>query len=88
MSEADAKLGKKARELVRALNDFAALLSIQAPTEMLVGQVEKLNDAVGEVLEMCPEEWWHKSSDWTDPLVQNQARLIEIVLAMQSKSDR
>jgi hypothetical protein len=86
MSESDAKLGEKARILVRALNDFTGLLAVQAPSDMLIAQVDTLDAAVREVLALCPEEWEHGSTNWTDSIMQNQGKLIELVLAMQSRS--
>lgn len=86
MSDSDAKLGEKTRALVRALSDFTALLTVQAPADMLIAQVDSLNESVREVLALCPEEWDHDSTNWTDSIMQNQGKLIELVLAMQSRS--
>lgn len=86
MSESDSKLGEKTRALVRALSDFTALLTVQAPAEMLAAQVDSLNESVRDVLSLCPEEWEHDSTNWTESIMQNQGKLIELVLMMQSRS--
>lgn len=86
MSASDEKIGEKTRELVSALSDLTALMFVQAPTPVLVAQVDTLNHAVRQVLAMCPNEWSHDSTDWTDAIMQNQGRLIELFMAMQSRS--
>jgi len=86
MSVSDEKLGEKARELVVALSDFTSLILVKAPTPVLVAQVDTLNQSIKQVLAMCPNEWSHDSTDWTDAIMQNQGRLIELFVAMQSRS--
>lgn len=80
----DAQVGAKARELVKALSDFSAMLAVGAPTPLLAGQVEVLNGTVSDILDLCPDEWAQEDGKWTDALLEHQSKLLELVMFLQS----
>lgn len=80
MSDAteDAEIGRKAREMVQALQDAGAMIAVDAPTPQIVKQIRSLRQIAQEICGMCGVDF---NAEFM-AMAQKQGRMVEIFLAM------
>lgn len=87
MSDAakDAEIGRKAREVVQALQDAGAMIAVDAPTPQIVKQVRSIQHLAREVCEMCGVDF---DAEVIEVMAQKQGRAAEVFMALLSEDDQ